>query len=116
MEVILLDQWKIKDARVLTWILRSIDHLTVLNLRPYKIEKAMWDYFKKLYYQDHSVRRFQLEHKIANYSQGGFAVQDFFLRFPNFCVEFTDIIYAKLPVEFVSEFKYFMSKTRETNF
>ncbi|KAH0648567.1 hypothetical protein KY285_033815 [Solanum tuberosum] len=65
-----LGEWKIKDARVMTWILGSIDPLIVLNLRPYKTAKAMWDYLQKVYNQDNSARRFQLEYEIANYSQG----------------------------------------------
>ena len=39
-----LRELKIKDARVMTWILGSIDPFIVLNLRPYKTAKAMWDY------------------------------------------------------------------------
>lgn len=62
----------------MTWILGSIDPFIVLNLKPYKTTKAMWDYLQKVYNQDHSARRFQLEHEIANYSQGGFSIQDYF--------------------------------------
>ena len=36
----MLDQWKVKDARVMTWISGSIDPL-VLNFRPYKKTKAI---------------------------------------------------------------------------
>ncbi|XP_015158468.1 TMV resistance protein N-like [Solanum tuberosum] len=36
-----LGEWKIKDARVMTWILGSIDPLIVLNLRPYKTAKVV---------------------------------------------------------------------------
>ena len=67
-----------KDSRVITWILGSIDLLIVLNLRSYKTTKVMWDYLKKVYNQDNSTRRFQLEYEVANYSQGGLSVQDYF--------------------------------------
>jgi len=97
-----LGQWKVKDARVMTWILGSIDPLIVLNLRPYKTAKAMWDYLQKVYNQDHSARRFQLEHEIAMYSQGGLSVQDYFSGFQNLWAEFTDIVYAKIPSESLS--------------
>ncbi|KAF2324250.1 hypothetical protein GH714_011141 [Hevea brasiliensis] len=43
-------QWNVKDARVMTWILDSVDPLIVPNLRPYKTAKAMWDYLKKEYF------------------------------------------------------------------
>ncbi|KAH0642458.1 hypothetical protein KY290_035283 [Solanum tuberosum] len=97
-----LGQWKVKDARVMTWILGSIDPLIVLNLRPYKTAKAMWDYLRKVYNQDHSARHFQLEHEIAMYSQGGLSVQDYFSRFQNLWAEFIDIVYAKIPYESLS--------------
>ncbi|XP_060190338.1 uncharacterized protein LOC132619451 [Lycium barbarum] len=94
-----LNQWKVKDARVMTWILGSIDPLIVLNLRPYKTAKAMWDYLQKVYNQDNSTRRFKLEHEIANYCQGDLSVQDYYSGFRNLWVEFTDIFYAKIPAE-----------------
>ena len=86
----------------MTWILGSIDPLIVLNLRPYKTTKSMWDYLQKVYNQDNSARRFQLEYKIANYSQGGLSVQDYFSGFQNLWAEFTDIVYAKIPTESLS--------------
>ncbi|XP_058083956.1 universal stress protein A-like protein isoform X1 [Magnolia sinica] len=64
-----LVQWKVKDARVMTWILGSIDPLLTLNLRSHKTAKSMWEYLKKVYHHDHSARRFQLETDLAAYSQ-----------------------------------------------
>jgi len=43
-------QWKVNDARAMSWILGSVDPPFVLNLRPYKIAKTMWEYLKKVYY------------------------------------------------------------------
>ncbi|XP_057999163.1 uncharacterized protein LOC131177988 [Hevea brasiliensis] len=45
-------QWNVKDSRVMTWILRSVDPLIVPNLRPYKTAKAMWDYLKKNFWAE----------------------------------------------------------------
>jgi hypothetical protein len=36
-----LAKWMVNDARVMTWILGSVDPLIVLNLRPYKSAKTM---------------------------------------------------------------------------
>ncbi|KAG6495545.1 hypothetical protein ZIOFF_043371 [Zingiber officinale] len=36
-----LAHWEVKDVRVMTWILGSVDELLVPNLRPYKIAKGM---------------------------------------------------------------------------
>ncbi|XP_059309503.1 uncharacterized protein LOC132060497 [Lycium ferocissimum] len=97
-----LGQWKVKNARMMTWILGSIDPIIILNLRPYKTAKSMWEYLQKVYNQDNSSRRFQLEHEIANYSQGSLSVQDYFSGFQNLWAEFTDIVYAKILAESLS--------------
>ncbi|XP_042967445.1 uncharacterized protein LOC122300686 isoform X1 [Carya illinoinensis] len=86
----------------MTWILASVDPLIVLNLRPYKTTKSMWDYLKKVYNQDHTARRSQLEYEIASYTQGNLFIQDYFSGFNNLWGEFTDIIYAKVPEESLS--------------
>ena len=65
-----LSRWEIMDARVMTWILSSIEPHLVLNLRPYKTAAAMWNYLNKVYNQDNTARRFQLEYEMANFTQG----------------------------------------------
>ncbi|KAA8531721.1 hypothetical protein F0562_006563 [Nyssa sinensis] len=65
-----LVQWKVQDARMMTWILGSVDPLLILNLKPHKTAKSMWECLKKVYHQDHSARRLQLETDLAAYSQG----------------------------------------------
>ncbi|XP_047257461.1 uncharacterized protein LOC124889555 [Capsicum annuum] len=42
-----LGEWKIKDTRVMTWLLGSINPLIGSNLRPYKTAKVMWDFYKR---------------------------------------------------------------------
>ena len=76
-----LFQWKVKDARVMSWIFGYVDPLIVLNLRPYKTTKIMWKYLKKVYYQDNNARRFQLENDISNYSQCNLSIQDYYSGF-----------------------------------
>ena len=76
-----------------------MDTLIVLNLMPYTTTKSMWEYLKKVYYQDNIARRFQLEYEIASYTQGDLSIQDYFSRFNNLWGEFIDIIYAKVPEE-----------------
>nr|XP_034900647.1 uncharacterized protein LOC118038409 [Populus alba] len=97
-----LSLWKVKDARVMSWILGSVDPLIILNLRPYKTARTMWEYLKKVYYQDNNARRFQLEHDISNYSQSNLSIQEYYSGFQNLWAEYTDIIYAQIPVESLS--------------
>ncbi|KAJ0044532.1 hypothetical protein Pint_04278 [Pistacia integerrima] len=86
----------------MTWILGSLDPIIVLNLRPYKSAKSMWEYLKKVYNQDNIARRSQLEYEIASYTQGDLSIQDYFSGFNNLWGEFTDIIYAKVPEDSLS--------------
>ena len=86
----------------MTWILGSVDALIVLNLRPYTTAKSMWEYLKKVYYQDNTPRRSQLEYETVSYTQGDLSIQDYFSGFNNLWGEFTNIIYAKIPEESLS--------------
>ena len=111
-----LGEWKIKDARVMTWLLGSINPLIGLNLRPYKIAKATWDYLQKIYNQDNSARRFHLEYKIANYSQGDLSIQDYYFGFQNLWAEFKDIVYAKIPAESLSVIQQVHEQSKRDQF
>uniref|UniRef100_A0A2C9W076 Retrotransposon Copia-like N-terminal domain-containing protein n=1 Tax=Manihot esculenta TaxID=3983 RepID=A0A2C9W076_MANES len=42
-------KWETKDAHVKSWLLQTIDPSILVNLRPYKTVKAIWDYLKKVY-------------------------------------------------------------------
>lgn len=62
-------QWITNDAKIISWILSTVDLQIVLHLRPHKTAKGMWEYLKKVYDQDNSARRFQLGLEISEYSQ-----------------------------------------------
>ena len=62
----------------------------------------MWEYLKKVYYQNNNARRFQLENDIFNYSQCNLFIQDYYSGFQNLYAKYIDIIYAKIPVESLS--------------
>ena len=46
--------------------------------------------------------RFQLDHDIANYSQGNLSIQDYFSGFQRLWNEFVDMVYAKVLAESLS--------------
>ncbi|PON44817.1 hypothetical protein PanWU01x14_264070 [Parasponia andersonii] len=62
----------------------------------------MWEYLKKVYNQDYTARRFQVEQDIVNYTQGNLSIQEHFSDFQSLWAENTDMIYAKVPVESLS--------------
>ncbi|BAT75156.1 hypothetical protein VIGAN_01297200 [Vigna angularis var. angularis] len=69
----------------------------VNNLHSFSIAKDMWNYLKRVFNQDHSAKRFQLELDIANYSQANFSVQEYYFGFLNLWVEHSAILHAVVP-------------------
>ncbi|KAG6521505.1 hypothetical protein ZIOFF_018626 [Zingiber officinale] len=59
----------------------------------------MWDYLKRIYHQDNTARRFQLELEIGNLSQGDLSIEQYYSGFLNLWGEYSNIIYAKVPKE-----------------
>ena len=92
-------KWEVKDAQIMSWILGSIESSILLNLRPYKTSKEMWDYLKNIYNQSNTARRFQLEFELGQLSQGSMSIQEFYSFFGNLWAEYTDIVYASVPSE-----------------
>lgn len=56
-----LGSWESKDAKVVSWLLSSIEPHMVNNLRSFNTAKEMWDLLWRMYHQDNSARKFQLE-------------------------------------------------------
>ncbi|KAG6735328.1 hypothetical protein POTOM_062110 [Populus tomentosa] len=92
-------KWEVKDAQIMSWILGSMEHSMLLNLKPYKSSREMWDYLKKVYNQSNTARRFQLELELGQLSQGSMSIQEFYSSFVNLWAEYTDIVYASVPLE-----------------
>ena len=92
-------KWEVKDAQIMSWILGSMEHYMLLNLKPYKSSREMWDYLKKVYNQSNTTQRFQLELELGQLSQGSMSIQEFYSSFVNLWAEYTDIVYASVPLE-----------------
>lgn len=71
-----IGQWDTDDAKIMSWILSSVEPHIVLHLRSCKTAKGMWDYLEKVYDQDNTACRYQLETDITVYSQGNKLVQE----------------------------------------
>lgn len=78
-----LSTWESKDAKIMSWILGSIEPHIIFNRRPYKTSKAMWEYLKRIYTQNNSA----------------LLVEDFYSGFSNLRTEYTDIVYSSIPVD-----------------
>jgi hypothetical protein len=56
----------------------------------------------KVYHQDNTACRFQLEYEIASYTQGNLSIQEYFSGFQNLWGEFSDVVYAKVHATSIS--------------
>jgi hypothetical protein len=61
--------------------------------------EEIWDYFRRIYSQNNSAKKFQVEMCIANYKQGNLSIEQFYAGFLNPWSEYTGIIYSKIPKE-----------------
>jgi hypothetical protein len=75
--------WDVLDARIMSWLLGSVESHIVTHLRPHHSAQAMWAYLKKVYLQDNDARRFQLEHAIAMFQHNSLSIQDYYSGFFN---------------------------------
>jgi len=94
-----LSIWTTKDAKIVSWILGSVEPHMINNLRSFGTGKEIWDYFLRIYSQNNSTQKFQVEMGIANYKQGNLSIEQFYARFLNLWSEYTGIIYSKIPKE-----------------
>ena len=97
-----LDDWETKEAQIMSWMLGAMEPQFFLHLKPYKTAQDMWGYLKCIYHQENSARRFQLEHEIAQYSQGQMTVQEYYSGFFVLWTEYTDIAYATITKDTLS--------------
>ena len=70
-----LAKWEVQDAKVISWLLETIEPHLVTNLRCFSTAKDMWGYLQRIYHQDNSARKFQLEMEISTYSQGNLTIE-----------------------------------------
>ena len=61
-------------TQVMTWIIGFVEPNIVLNLRPFTIPAKMWDYLKKIYNQNNTAQRFQLDHEIVIFQQDSLSI------------------------------------------
>jgi len=89
--------WTVLDARIMSWLLGSVESHIVTHLRPHHSAQAMWAYLKKVYHQDNDARRFQLEHAIAMFQHNSLSIQDYYSGFLTLWHEYAALVTAKVP-------------------
>ena len=65
-----LSAWSKDNAKVITWILNSIDPSVAIALQAYTTAADTWAHLKTVYHQTNKARKFHLDNEIAKFSQG----------------------------------------------
>ena len=73
--------WSEENAKVITWILNSIDSSLAMALQAYATAAEMWAHLKKIYHQTNKAQKFHLDSEIAKFTQGDRSVQEYFNGF-----------------------------------
>ncbi|KAK3012474.1 hypothetical protein RJ639_007985 [Escallonia herrerae] len=89
-------QWKVNNAKVISWILGSMDTSIGIPMRGLHTAKDMWEYLEKVYQQSNFSRKFQVEHDIFIYGQGEKSIQDYYAGFMNLWTEYEFVTMGKI--------------------
>ncbi|RVW89894.1 Retrovirus-related Pol polyprotein from transposon RE1 [Vitis vinifera] len=108
--------WAVLDARIMSWLLGSVEPHIVTHLRPHRSAQSMWAYLKKVYHQDNDARRFQLEHAIAMFQHGSLSIQDYYSAFLTLWHEYADLVTADVPIAALSTIQTIHATTRRDQF
>ncbi|KAF2323180.1 hypothetical protein GH714_033915 [Hevea brasiliensis] len=60
---------RVNNARVITWILNSVEKDIAVSLRPFSTANENWVHLQKLYCQPNHARLFEIEYEIARINQ-----------------------------------------------
>lgn len=74
-------QWRVNNAKVVSWILGSVNTSIGIPMRGLRTTKEMWDYLEKVYQQSNLAHKFQIEYDMLSYEQGEKTIQEFYAGF-----------------------------------
>ncbi|XP_041007366.1 uncharacterized protein LOC121251993 [Juglans microcarpa x Juglans regia] len=135
--------WDVLDARIMYWLLGSMESHIFTNLRHHRSAQSMWTYLKKVYHQDNDAhgdlkeciyikpppglfpsstshvckfRRFQLEHTIAIFEHGNLSIQDYYSAFLTLWNKYSDLVTLDVPDAALSTIQKLHETSRRDHF
>ena len=111
-----LANWSKENAKVVTWILNSIDSSLAVALQAYTTAADMWAHLKKVYHQTNKARKFHLDSEIAKYTQGDKSVQEYFNGFLTLWTERDSMLIQTVSSGFLSEALKLQEETHISQF
>lgn len=77
-DVVLIDTWEANNAKIITWINNSVEHLIRMQLVKYETTKEVWDHLQRLFTQSNFAKQYQLENGIQAIHQKNMSIQKFY--------------------------------------
>ena len=71
-------KWKANNAKIITWILNSVEKEIALSLRSFRTANVIWAHLKKVYSQTNQARQFEIEYTIAKLNQDDRDIRTFY--------------------------------------
>ncbi|CAN0870467.1 Retrovirus-related Pol polyprotein from transposon TNT 1-94 [Linum grandiflorum] len=71
--------WSMNNARVLSYIIGSVEPAIALTLRSFPSAASVWKHLGKTYTHVNTSRYFDLEYALANLTQGELSINDYYL-------------------------------------
>ncbi|WP_144728152.1 hypothetical protein [Cobetia crustatorum] len=96
--------WEMKNGRIITWILDSVDRSIAVGLTPHRTAKAMWEHLQTIYQQSNAARLYRLEQDLVNLTQGDDNIQSFYSKIVTIWTEI-----AMMDPTFPNDYKIFQT-------
>ena len=98
-----LSTWFKENAKIITWVLYSIDPSLAITLQAFTAAADMWARLKKVDHQTNKARKFHLDSEIAKFSQGDKSVHAYFNGFLILWIESDSILIQTVSSGFLSK-------------
>lgn len=95
--------WNQNNAKVVTWIVNSVDLPVSISLQAFTNASDMWDHLKKLYHQTNKARKFHLDTEVAKYCHGDKSVQEYYSGFLALWTERDQMLLHSVSLDFLPQ-------------
>ncbi|CAN0886579.1 Retrovirus-related Pol polyprotein from transposon RE1 [Linum grandiflorum] len=80
-------QWRSDNAKLKSWILRSVDPTVALSLRSFTTAHEMWENLEASHSQIDASRQFEIEYQLSQLSQGDKSIREYYRAATNLWIE-----------------------------
>ncbi|CAL1358977.1 unnamed protein product [Linum trigynum] len=111
-----IEDWNAGNARLITWLLGSVDMPTGLSLRRFSAASDMWRHLCTTYAQNSASRQFELETAIARLAQGDRDIRGYYQASLHLWTEYDLLTASLVPVAASAAVVAERSRTRVLQF